>query len=145
MVTPTAAFAALKQPGGRGGGGAAMRAEKPEKMVPEMHALELIDELKTRKNGGDMSWGGFKHILGSYPGINAKFNNYLNTHETDVVWRAKAHSEHVRELIITAFLNGFEDPGVRANEAVERALCFRQKPQMTTSTYHLSRAQGAAF
>ena len=48
MMTATAAFAALKQPGGRGGGGggAAMRAEKPEKMVPEMHALELFDELK---------------------------------------------------------------------------------------------------
>ena len=67
MVTATAAFAALKQPGSRGGGGggAAMRAEKPEKMVPEMQTLQLIDELKTRKNGDDMSWDGFKHILGS--------------------------------------------------------------------------------
>ena len=46
MVTPTAAFAALKQPGGRGGGGAAMRAEKPEKMVPDMQTLKSIDELK---------------------------------------------------------------------------------------------------
>ena len=25
-----------------------------------------------------MSWGGFKHIASSYPGIKAKFNNYLN-------------------------------------------------------------------
>ena len=133
MMTTTA-FAALKQPGGRGGGGAAMRVEKPENMVPEMQALELIDELKTRKNGGDMSWDGFKHILGSYPGIKTKFNNYRNKHETDVVWRAKAQSEHVREFI-TAFPDGFDDPGVRAKEAVEKALRFRQKPQMTTSTY----------
>ena len=68
MMTTTAASAALKQPGGRGGGGggAAMRAEKPEKIVPEMQTLELIDELQTRKNGDDMSWNGFKHILGSY-------------------------------------------------------------------------------
>ena len=63
-----------------------MRAEKPEKLVAEMQTLELIDELKTRKNGDDMSWDGFKHILGSYPGIKTKFNNYLNKHETDVVW-----------------------------------------------------------
>ena len=39
MMTMTAAFAALKQPGGRGGGGAAMRAEKPEKMVLEMQTV----------------------------------------------------------------------------------------------------------
>ena len=26
-----------------------------------------------------MSWDGFKHILGSYPGIKTKFNNYLNS------------------------------------------------------------------
>ena len=66
MLPTTAAFAALKQPGGRGGGsgGAAMRAKKPEKMVAEMQPLELIDELKTRKNGDDMSWDGFKPILG---------------------------------------------------------------------------------
>ena len=80
VVMTTAAFAALKRPGGGGSGGGAagaMRAEKPEKMVPEMQVktLELIDELKTRKNGDGMSWGGFKHILGSYPGINTKFNN----------------------------------------------------------------------
>ena len=36
------------------------RTEKPEKMVAEMQTLELIDELKTRKNGDDMSWDGFK-------------------------------------------------------------------------------------
>ena len=81
-MTATAAFAALKQPGGRGGGGggAAMRAEKPENMVPEMHTLKLIDELKTRKNCGDMSWDGFKHILGSYPGIKTNSQGvwYLN-------------------------------------------------------------------
>ena len=80
VVMTTAAFAALKRPGGGGSGGGAagaMRAEKPEKMVPEMQVktLELIDELKTRKNGDGMSWGGFKHILGSYPGIKTKFNN----------------------------------------------------------------------
>ena len=46
-----------------------MRAEKPEKLVAEMQTLELIDELKTRKNGDDMSWDGFKHMLGNYPGI----------------------------------------------------------------------------
>ena len=48
MMTTTAGYAALKQPGGRGGAGAgaAMRAEKPEKMVAEMQTLELIDELK---------------------------------------------------------------------------------------------------
>ena len=72
MIMTTAAFAALKRPGGGGGGGGAagaMRAEKPEKMVPEIQTLELIDKLKTRKNGDDMSWGGFKHPLGSYPGI----------------------------------------------------------------------------
>ena len=43
----TAAFASLKRPGGGGGGGGAagsMRAEKPEKMVPEMQTLELVDE-----------------------------------------------------------------------------------------------------
>ena len=53
MMTTTAAFAALKQPDGRGGAGAgaAMRAEKLENMVAEMQNLELIDELKTRKNG----------------------------------------------------------------------------------------------
>ena len=136
MMMTTAAFTALKQPGGRGGAGAgaAMRAEKPEKMVAEMQTLELIDELKTRKNGDDMSWDGFKHILGSYPGIKTKFNNYLNKHETDVVWRAKTQAEQVREFI-TAFLDGFDDPGVRAKEAVERALRFRQKQQMPTSTY----------
>ena len=77
---------------------------------------------------------GFKHILGRYPGIKAKFNNYLNKHETDVVWRAKAQSEQVREFT-TAFLDGFDDPGVRAKEAVERALRFRQKKHMTTGTY----------
>ena len=44
-----------------------MRAEKPEKMRPSMQVLELIDELKTRKNGDDMSWDGFKHIVSSYP------------------------------------------------------------------------------
>ena len=32
MMMATEAFNALKQPAGRGGGGAAMRAEKPEKM-----------------------------------------------------------------------------------------------------------------
>ena len=87
-------------------------------MVPEMQTLELIDELKTRKNGDGMSWDGFKHILGSYPGIKTKFNNYLNKHETDVAWRAKTQAEQVREFI-TAFLDGFDDPGVRAKEAVE--------------------------
>ena len=48
MMTTTVAYNALKQPGGRGnaGAGAAMRAEKPEKMVAEMQTLELIDELK---------------------------------------------------------------------------------------------------
>ena len=136
MMTTTTAFAAVKNPVGRGsaGAGSAMRAEKPEKMVPEMQTLELIDELKTRKNGDDMSWDGFKHILGSYPGIKTKFNNYLNKHETDVVWRAKAQPEQVREFI-TEFLDSFDDPGVRAKEAVERALRFRQKKQMTTGTY----------
>ena len=136
MMTMTAAFNALKQPGGRGGagGGAAMRAEKPEKMVAEMQTLELIDELKPRKNGDDMSWDGFEHILGSYPGIKTKFNNYLNKHETDVAWRAKTQAEQVREFI-TAFLDGFDDPGVRAKEAVEQALQFCQKQQMPTSTY----------
>ena len=61
MMTTTTAFAAVKKNGGRGsaGAGSAMRAEKPEKMVPEMQTLELIDELKTRKNGDDMSWDGF--------------------------------------------------------------------------------------
>ena len=144
MMATTAAYNALKQPGGRGGAGAgvAMRAEKPEKMVAEMQTLELIDELKTRKNGDDMSWDGFKHILGSYPGIKTKFNNYLNKHETDVVWRAKTQAEQVREFI-TMFLDGFDDPGVRAKEAVERALRFRQKQQMHNQ--HVSRTQGAAF
>ena len=47
----------------------AIRADKPEKMVADMQTLELIDELKICKNGDDMSWDGFKHILGSYPGI----------------------------------------------------------------------------
>ena len=48
MMTTTAAYAALKQSGGRGsaGAGSAMRAEKPERMVAEMQTLELIDELK---------------------------------------------------------------------------------------------------
>ena len=59
MIMTTAAFAALKRPGGSGGGGGvagAMRAEKPEKLVAEMQALGLIDELKTRKNGDAISW-----------------------------------------------------------------------------------------
>ena len=99
-----------------------------------MQTLELIDELKTRKNGDDMSWDGFKHILGSHSGIKTKFNNYLNKHETDVAWRAKTQAEQIREFL-TAFLDGFDDPGVRAKEAVERALRFRQKQQMPTSTY----------
>ena len=71
-----------------------------------------------------MSWDGFKHILGSYPGIKTKFNNYLNKHEADVVWRAKTQAEQVRGFI-TGFLDGFGDPGVRAKEAVEQALRFR--------------------
>ena len=71
----TEEFNALKQPAGRGGGGAAIRAEKPEKIGPDMQVLELVDELKTRKNGDDMSWGSFKHIVSSYPGIKAKFKN----------------------------------------------------------------------
>ena len=58
-----------------------------------------------------MSWDGFKHILGSYLGIKTKFNNYLNKHETGVVWRAKTQAEQVREFI-TAFLDGFDDPEV---------------------------------
>ena len=136
MMTATASFTALKQQGGRGGGGgAAMRAEKPEKMVAEMQTLELIDELQTRKNGDDMSWDGFKHILGSYSGIKTKFNNYLNKHETDVVWRAQSQAGQVRDFI-TSVLDGFDGPGVRAKEAVvERALRFRQKSHMTTSNY----------
>ena len=36
MMMSTEAFNALKQPAGRGGGGAAMRAEKPEKMTGDM-------------------------------------------------------------------------------------------------------------
>ena len=68
-----------------------------------------------------MSWGGFKHILGSYPGIKTKFNTYLNKNETDVVWRAKTQAEQVRDFI-TGFLDGFDDSGVRAKEAVGRAL-----------------------
>ena len=63
MMMSTEAFNALKQPAGRGGGGAAMRVEKPEKMGPDMQVLELIDELKTRKNGDGMSWDSFKHIV----------------------------------------------------------------------------------
>ena len=63
---------------------------------------------------------------------------YLNKHETDVVWRAKAQFEHAREFI-TAFLDGFDGPDVRAKEAVDRALHFRQKSHeishMTNSTY----------
>ena len=136
-IMTTAAFAALKRPGGGGGGGGAagaMRAEKPEKMVPAMQALELIDEHKTRKNGDEMSWGGFKYTHGSYPGIKTTFNNYLNKHETDVVWRAKTQAEQVRGFI-TGFLGGFDDPGVRAKEAVARALRFHQKSQMPTSVY----------
>ena len=112
MMMTTATFAALKRPGGGGGGGGvagALRAEIPEKMVREMQTLELIDELKTRKNGDDMSWGGFKHILGTHPGIKTKFNNYLSKHETDVVWRAKTQAEQVRDFV-TGFLGVFDDP-----------------------------------
>ena len=134
MMMPTEAFNALKQPAGRGGGGAAMRVEKPEKMGPDMQVLELIDELKTRKNGDGMSWDSFKHIVSSYPSIKTKFNNYLNKHQSDAVWRAKSQAEQVREFI-TGFLDGFDDPGVRAKDAVEKALRFRQKMNMTTSTY----------
>ena len=130
----TEAFNALKQPAGRGGGGAAMRSETPEKMGSDMQVLELIDELKTRKNGDDMSWDSSKHIVSSYPGIKTKFNNYLNKHQSDAVWRAKSQAEQVREFI-TGFLDGFDDPGVRAKDAVEKALRFRQKTNMTTSTY----------
>ena len=71
MTMATAAFAALKRPGGGGGGGGAagaMRAEKPEKLVAETQALELTDELETRKNGDGRSWDGFKHMLDNYPG-----------------------------------------------------------------------------
>jgi len=136
MMTTTTAFAALKQSSSRGsaGAGSAMRAEKPEKMVADMQTLELIDELKTRKNGDDMSWDGFKHILGSYPGIKTKFNNYLNKHEMDAVWRARTQPDQVKEFI-SEFLDSFDDPGVRAKESVERALRFRQKSSMTTATY----------
>ena len=134
MVMSTEAFNALKQPAGRGGGGAAMHAEKPEKMGPDMQVLELIDELKTRKNGDAMSWDSFKHIVSSYPGIKTKFSNYLNKHQSDAVWRAKSQAEQVREFT-TGFLDGSDDPGVRAKGAVEKALRFRQKTNMTTSTY----------
>ena len=82
--------------------------------------------------------------LGSYPGIKTKFNNYLNKHETDVVWRAKEQAEQVREFI-TGFLDGFDDPGVRAKEAVERALRFRQKKQMTAGTYLELKIMGRFF
>ena len=134
MMMSTEAFNALKQPAGRGAGGSAMRAEKPEKMTGDMQVLELIDELKTRKNGEDMSWDGFKHMSSAYPGIKTKFNNYLNKHQSDAVWNAKTQPEQVREFI-TGFLENFDDPGVRAKEAVERALKFRQKSNMSTSTY----------
>ena len=90
-----------------------------------------------------MSWDGFKHILGSYPGIKTKFNNYLNKHETDVVWRAKAQAEHAREFI-AAFLDGFDDPGVRAKEAVERALRVTISPEEADDYRHVPRTQGAA-
>ena len=81
-----------------------------------------------------MSWDSFKHIISSYPDIKTKFNNYLNKHQSGAVWRAKSQSEQVREFI-TGFLDGFDGPGVRAKDAVEKALRFRQKPNMTTSTY----------
>ena len=81
-----------------------------------------------------MSWDGFKHILGNYPGIKVKFNNYLNNHASNVAWRAKTQPEQVREFI-TEFLEGFDDPGVRAKEACDRALAFRQKSNMPTGTY----------
>ena len=135
MMMATEAFNALKQPAGRGGSGAAMRAEKPEKMTGDMQVLELIDELKTRKNGEDISWDGFKHMASSiYPGIKTKFNNYLNKHQPDAVWKAKTQAEQVRQFT-PGFLEGFDDPGVRAKDAVGRALRFRQKSTMTTSTY----------
>ena len=54
------------------------------------------------------------------------FNNYLNKHQSDAVWKDKTQAEQVREFI-TAFLDGFDDPGVRAKDTVERALRFRQK------------------
>ena len=76
-----------------------------------MQVLEVIDELKTRKNGEDMSWDGFKHMASSYPGIKTKFNNYLNKHQSDAVWKAKTQAEQVREFI-TGFLENFDDPGV---------------------------------
>ena len=143
-MTTTAAYAALKQPGGRGsvGAGSAMRAEKPEKMVAEMQTLELIDELKTRKNGDDMSWDGFKHILGSYPGIKTKFNNYLNKHETDVVWRSKTQAEQVKEFIST-FLDGFDDPWGASEGGRCASVTF--SPEERYDHRHLSRAQGATL
>ena len=136
MLYSTSAFRALKSGAGAAGpaAGAGMRAEKPEKMTADMYTLELIEELKTRFAGDDMNWDGFKHILGNYPGIKVKFNNYLNNHASNVAWRAKTQPEQVREFI-TEFLEGFDDPGVRAKEACDRALAFRQKSNMPTGTY----------
>ena len=52
------------------------------------------------------------------------------------MWRAKTQAEQVRDFI-TGFLDGFEDPGVRAKEAVARALRFRQKSQVPTTSVYL--------
>ena len=65
----------------------------------------------------------------------------MNEHETDVVWRAKTQAEQVRDFI-TGFLDGFDASGVRAKEAVERGVRFRQKAHMPTSVYlELNRAK----
>ena len=52
-----------------------------------------------------------------------------------MVWRAKTQAEQARDFITGFLEDGFDDPGVRAKEAVERAPRFRQKPDVPTSVY----------
>ena len=96
-----------------------MRAEKPEKMVPETQTLELIDELKTRKNGDDMSWDGFKHILGSYPGIKT-----TRPSSTTISTSMKRTLSGVQRLS----LSRFESSSRRSSMASMTQVCERRRP-----------------
>ena len=136
MMKCAAAYKTLKAPAAAAAGVplGAMKAEKPEKLAPDMGTLELIEELKTRLNGEDMSWDSFKHAVYHYPGIKVKFNNYLNKSNSDAVWKAKSPAEQVRQFL-TEFLDGFDDPGVRARESCEAALRFKQKATVPVAQY----------
>ena len=136
MAKCTTAFNTLKRGAGGAAGApaAAMRAEKPEKLGSDMNQMELVEELKTRRNGEDMTWDGFKHAIANYPGLKTKFNNYLNKNESVPVWKAKNQPEQVKDFI-DEFLATQDDPNIRAIESCGRALKFRQKSNLPTGRY----------